>query len=123
MILSQRLGPAAASVQPQLEFDALVNTSVGIHEHCTVAEILDFGREIGFPTPNITEMVYVQVAPRNGKDHGDFIFVCEYQLRTGWGSRSDPTEQSGTVSYYDQDKFIVLISTENFRYLHINRYL
>jgi hypothetical protein len=26
-----------------------MQTSVGIHEHCTAAEILVFGRETGFP--------------------------------------------------------------------------
>jgi hypothetical protein len=42
-------------------------TSVGIHEHCTVTEILVFGRETGFPTQiRIAEVVFEQGTPRNG---------------------------------------------------------
>jgi hypothetical protein len=41
--------------------------SVNIHEHCTAAEILVFGRETGFPTQTLQRWyMYVQVTPRNG---------------------------------------------------------
>jgi hypothetical protein len=34
------------------------SSSVGIHEHCTVAEILVFGRETGFSTQTLQNTLY-----------------------------------------------------------------
>ncbi len=45
---------------------SLSSPYVGIHEHCTAAEILVFGRETSFPIQTLQEVVYVQVTPRNG---------------------------------------------------------
>jgi hypothetical protein len=45
--------------------------SVGIHEHCTAAEILVFGRET-ISHLNIAEVVYVQVTPSN-RNKLDFV--------------------------------------------------
>jgi hypothetical protein len=49
--------------------------SVCIHEHCTVAEILVFGRETGFPTQTLQRW-YMYKSPQGMETN--LINVCQH---------------------------------------------
>ncbi len=84
---------------------------VGIHEHCTAAEILVFGRGTGFPIQTLQRWyMYIQVTPRNGNKL-EYIFLSCY-LFLVLGSHSKRL----LLSYWAT---LMLTQVESYQFYHV----